>query len=960
MISLCITGHSAVAIAAAERALLAAGMAAAGPVQRDAAITFASWHDRVQQAISQSASSPIAEGASASMGRLWEQLASDLFLSNMQAPVWGWADAKSLGLLDYWLGFDASTHFVLLATSPEQMLAEHLSRLAQDGQSAQEPALDLPTDALMAQWSHTHQVMLRFALRHPTRCVLVQADDLKPQALLQALQAAWPDALKGLLLSAQTDQDGARVGGCSPTSVVLRHFATELCQAYPQAQTLKYEIASVALSATPPSSEDQAVKATLANLLTTVALAHQVPALLAQVQVSERDIAGHVNHLAELEVRLAQGARSNAQLQTELDAAHGACASLQLEKEALAQEVRRLGLALQTVQSVHDGEARDKVQALSELDIEKAQRAQAEEEREWLMAQLHQVQEELERYHRSNKALEEDAKIQATAQSDYEAKMTADLDALNVAFAQERVTLAQENLQLGDEKAKVIADRDAESMARAALQEKLADAGKAFAEVVHEKTALSQEKIQIVAARDAESRAKNAALADLSQAQARATLAEEDSALVLAQLHKLQEYAEGYDLRTKDLQAALNQSTARFRRMVCRQPDGIDWESVQVQPVLVDGRHVLQCRAMNVAVIDKEWKVLEFLAWIEDGVLAFNFRRGAGALGNGPLSHWPRALAAQPEFTARAGQDGDLGQALLKDLSSSDWDLLHGLPKLVTQGLQQLSGAWPSGLPEARAWKDAANATLPALIRVPMALRFDHFRLQSSTALPTVEYLKLCLEPLSLGKRRLPSLEFRLGCTLGRAGEFGGNARLEFFKGSSTPTFEQWAPNVRDAGDERLDLVFVFPTSMNLKDWNALSVNDRGLVLLLADQLPVLLSELDSRAVQLKRPMAAWIGLAEKLRTFVRARLDVTGLQKQDAPFVGSLAEMVPSLLDSSLAKSRARVGNVIADKPKAPTRPASARNAQSKLTHAAKKVPVQPAARRAARAAAPESARSK
>lgn len=153
MISLCITGHSVPAIAAAHTALVAAGMAPAKPLARDAQIRFTTWHERVYQALAQSQSEPgedadstdhtDSDAAPATMGRLWEQLASDLFLANMDAKIWGWADANSLGLLDFWLALDASTHFVLLATTPAQYLADQLAQLAhQPGASLQ----DLPVD----------------------------------------------------------------------------------------------------------------------------------------------------------------------------------------------------------------------------------------------------------------------------------------------------------------------------------------------------------------------------------------------------------------------------------------------------------------------------------------------------------------------------------------------------------------------------------------------------------------------------------------------------------------------------------------------------------------------------------------------------------------------------------------------------------------------------------------------
>jgi hypothetical protein len=102
---------------------------------------------------------------------------------------------------------------------------------------------------------------------------------------------------------------------------------------------------------------------------------------------------------------------------------------------------------------------------------------------------------------------------------------------------------------------------------------------------------------------------------------------------------------------------------------------------------------------------------------------------------------------------------------------------------------------------------------------------------------------------------------------------------------------------------------------MNVKDWSTLSVNDRSLVLLLADQLPTMLAEMGSSSVQTTRPMSDWISLAEKLRTFVRARLDVTGLQKQADALVDALPGAVPKTGPATPAKRRtALISSVVSD----------------------------------------------
>nr|MDH4478722.1 hypothetical protein [Rhodoferax sp.] len=465
MISVCITGHSDSAIAAVNGALQAAGMATAKPAQRDADLSFASWHARVYQALEQGPVAPqgdAEQGANVpALGRLWEQLASDLFLSNLQAPVWGWADAKSLGLLDYWLAFDASTHFVLVATSPEQMLAEYLGARAGNAKDAKKVQASIPLDRLLAEWSQAHHAMLRFALRHPSRCMLVLADDLEPHALVEAAKAAWPKALTALHLPSNQSPDAGPQTPAAAPDQLLRYFAAQWCEAYPQAQTLQHEIASVALATPKKNGAKQASDAVLASVLATVALARKVPALaaLAKELTAQRD----------------------QRIQTEADI------KSQLEKELQA-----------------------KLQVQTALNDEKVQRKAADDERALLLTQLHQVQEDLERFYLSNKDLEKEVKALGAAQRDLEAKAKSEADAASTSFAKERLTLTQEKAAIVQEKTKLVESREREAKVKVELESKLALEIKAKSVLASEKTKLEQQNTKLIAARDslAQSRAE--------------------------------------------------------------------------------------------------------------------------------------------------------------------------------------------------------------------------------------------------------------------------------------------------------------------------------------------------------------------------------------------------------------------------------------------------------------------
>lgn len=845
MISLCITGHSAAAIAAAHAAFTAAGMTPARGLERDPHINFSTWHERVYQALEQRQSEPgeeegngVRDAHPANMGRLWEQLANDLFLANMDAQVWGWADAKSLGLLDFWLELDASTHFVLLVTSPEQMLAEHLGRLSR------EPEPSVPAqlmDRLLAQWQVAHQGMLRFALRNPKRCILVQADELPLPALAQTVKAAWPRQLKALRADhvAELEISGAANG--AQAYHLLRHFATEVCAGYPQMLALKHEVESVALAlseATVPNAQDPI----LTSLLATVSIAHQVPALSEQIAKLQSDLEIEVNrsasallhHVAQAQAQLLASAESfGKERAANAMAAQAQSALLSQVESDLRKELQISAL----LTSRRDQEELEKCAALTLVESLSAQLRDAQSQVESHSAELSQAREQLQRDAIEAVGLKSQLASAENAFSDLQAQNQAD----HLALTQER-----------QEKADALAQCELETKAKFALA------------VQRDALAVS------VSALDDKSTRLETLLRSV----------EDENTLLLAQLSQVQQELERYYLRNREIGSGADQWALRFRRVMARQVDGIDWESSRAELTPGKDGAQLRCYASQVAVTGKVWDALEFTARIHAGKVEYIFERSPGE--TGVMTRWPLSVAnaAQLVVTDDQNSSNEVGASVLREIGTSDWDLVLGLPKLLGHALSQLKGPWPEGGPRLQAWLEAANATSHSFHRQPMALRFDATRLQASKILANREYLLLRVDQLSLANKRFSSFEFRFGCSLGKAGEFAQNARIEFVKGNSEAAFETWAPNVRDVEGERLDLVFVFPTSMNLKDWTALSINDRGLVLLLADQLPAMLSALILDNISLARPLAQWIDLAEKLRIFVRTRLDVMGVQQ--------------------------------------------------------------------------------
>jgi hypothetical protein len=101
-----------------------------------------------------------------SPGKVWQDLAVDLFLGNLGQQNWGWTDASTTWLLDFWLKFDAQTRFVLVFSSPSFAIANMMLRA------------DTSVDSLsmaVQSWIRWNAELLRFSARHPQRCLLVNS-----------------------------------------------------------------------------------------------------------------------------------------------------------------------------------------------------------------------------------------------------------------------------------------------------------------------------------------------------------------------------------------------------------------------------------------------------------------------------------------------------------------------------------------------------------------------------------------------------------------------------------------------------------------------------------------------------------------------------------------------------------------------------------------------------------------
>ena len=99
-----------------------------------------------------------------SPGKVWQELAVDLFLGNLSQENWGWANANTTWLLDFWLRFDTQTRFVLVYSSPTETIANMM---------LQADTTVASLSGAVQSWIRWNAELLRFSARHPKRCLLV-------------------------------------------------------------------------------------------------------------------------------------------------------------------------------------------------------------------------------------------------------------------------------------------------------------------------------------------------------------------------------------------------------------------------------------------------------------------------------------------------------------------------------------------------------------------------------------------------------------------------------------------------------------------------------------------------------------------------------------------------------------------------------------------------------------------
>jgi hypothetical protein len=765
MNSICITGYLSQDLSLVEDILNQAGMQTALPAQRDTSMSISVWHQQVATMLAKENHDVDDEpGSAANLGRLWEQLASDIFISNLQSQAWGWADTRSRPLLSFWKNFDPQLRFVLVVCSPERLIAHSI-----------ESSNDAPNvEKLLNQWQSYTEALLEFYKENSKRCIVVNIQDCidQPAIFLQTLNKKWGLQLNKVHFPNISDLD---------FSDLTRYLAAEFVQASTTHNGLTDKLyKSVALNSSGSRRDAIPSHAELMKWY------RKMQGDLLQRGQDQLALQAKYNKLNE---RLDQERATSAELSAQNFALERKQKVLTLEIDSVRADFLRLKQSNSNLQE--DLKKLKDIRAQFESDVESngRQQVQLKEARDQLGASQHL----LGKSNLSRLAIEKTHSQQTATASDLAAE------------------LAKANTQLG---------------AYASIEKDL----------------------------------------------------KEESELLLLQLHQVQEELEVYFLKYQDVTKEVERAQARWRRMLVRNPDYCDVESIKIESVVQDKVQRTTWKVKGMDAGGRHIPEISFVTFIEKGIAGFEFSR----LDNGSagLLRWPSTLAEDKTLTIAMGGDAKASEKralAIIGLATSDWSLIAVLIGLLTKALQS-----PSLLKAPQNFD--ATGLIKALVKLesnlkalPEVLRYDKVKLKREQVNPDYEHLWFSFENMKVSGKLIGDFEYRVSCTNVRPKKFGDHPKLEFPEETCKTFMQSWFDESYDDYGAKLELRFALPDSMDIEVWGKLSLNDQMFVRDLASQLPYVLEDLRLSGEKPKRGWEDWKVLVSETQRVLNMRVDSSG-----------------------------------------------------------------------------------
>lgn len=852
----CVTGTPSADLEMLSGILADAGVSRPAIKQhKENSLTLPLWHERVLNATNDSETN---QPRVQQPGRLWEQLASSIFLDNMDVGYWAWADSRSTWLLDFWRDFEPNIHFVLLYTSPLRFITEALSTASE---------IELNVNDLLSKWQLHQQEILRFHHRHPQRSILVNAEHCAadPNAFVQACSQHWKIKLP-------TSQGIApRV---AEANFLALHFAQQILQSQTQILALQNELEASLLVLRTDGPCIPQVSDAIAHYRQLQQISAQTKAQ-ASAQKIEIETLQQQKNAVEQEFQIQREALNiSTQERDQLSASKA-----QLEQQCETQRVQiaqfenglqQTKAALQESQTGHQDARNELAQSQAKFAMEQQNHAttqqslkEARAENVARLQQLQQAHENLEQVlieaRNSNK--------NDTTHKAITDELRSKLDAANNALSQ-----LQEQLTASEQKNGQLQQVHQQQLT--ALRESTEQAGRYQNEIAQYQAA-QREQLQ-------------ASQQQTEQAQVNLKECTAENALLLAQLHQIQVELEHYFVSWKDAVQQISELNSRWQRMLAQNPAYYEYQAGRLDDIEVEGSNfqgILNLSDLTAA--GRHFRTLQCTISITDNLASLSFTKPENE-DSSVFLRWPKNQDGTPISRLLITTDHHQLDTLT-ELSTSDL----ALQRVICQILVDLihAGKFGDATEEYNTQIDlpasaAAIMNLQSYLQnLPPAIHFDSLRLKSEQINPDYEHLWLEFGNFSFGDKNYGSFEFRVSCANVRPKKFGGYPKLEFPAVTGQAPLEKWFDESFDDFGDKLELRFALPESMDINIWGQISDNDRIFLRMLIAQLPTILKQLEQAKIPLARPWEQWLDLANNIQEILQIRtLGLASTQATPAP----------------------------------------------------------------------------
>lgn len=111
-------------------------------------------------------------------GKVWQDMASQLILNNLDQGQWYWSASKAGWLLDFWQDLEPQHRFALIYSPPQLGISECLLNISEK---------QAELDGLVESWISYHAELLRFYRGNQDKCILVNYEHCLayPQEFIQ-------------------------------------------------------------------------------------------------------------------------------------------------------------------------------------------------------------------------------------------------------------------------------------------------------------------------------------------------------------------------------------------------------------------------------------------------------------------------------------------------------------------------------------------------------------------------------------------------------------------------------------------------------------------------------------------------------------------------------------------------------------------------------------------------------